>query len=70
VPTNLGIDEKLLRQAHKMTGLRTKRETVNAALAELVRTRKQSELLRLIGSVEFRKDWDYRKDRREREHRR
>ena len=69
MPTNLAIDDKLLRKAQRMGGFRTKRETVNAALGEFIQHRDQKRILDLIGTVEFRKDWDYKKDRKGREHR-
>jgi Arc/MetJ family transcription regulator len=39
--TNLEIDQKLLARAVKLGGFRTKRETVNAALADYIRRREQ-----------------------------
>lgn len=45
MPTNLAIDDRLLEEARKIGGHRTKRETVNAALEEYVKRRKQQEIL-------------------------
>ena len=70
MPTNLNIDDKLLRKAHRLGGFRTKRETVNAALAEFVARKDQSKILDLLGTVDFREDWDYKKDRQGRAYRR
>jgi Arc/MetJ family transcription regulator len=64
VPTNLAIDDQLLEEALRLGGRRTKRETVNEALAEYVRRRKRRSFARLFGTVEFRPDWDYKKSRR------
>jgi Arc/MetJ family transcription regulator len=64
LPTNLGIDEKLLEQAVRAGGHRTKRETVNEALREYVQRRSRRGFARLFGTVEFRPDWDYKKARR------
>ena len=69
MPTNLCIDEKLLRKAVRAGKFRTKRETVNAALLEFVERREQRRILRLAGKIGFREDWDYKKDRRGREYR-
>ena len=64
VPTNLGIDEKLLAEALRAGGHRTKRETVNEALREYLQRRKRRAFKRLFGTVDFRADWDYKKARR------
>lgn len=64
MPTNLAIDDDLLAEALKVGGRRTKRETVNEALAEYVRRRKRRNFVKLFGTVDFRADWDYRKARR------
>ena len=64
MPTNLGIDEKLLEQALRAGGHRTKRETVNEALRKYVQRRNRRDFVRLFGTVDFRPDWDYRKARR------
>ncbi len=69
MPTNLAIDDMLLNKAKRLGGFHTKRETVNAALAEFIRQRDQREILKLAGAVELRQEWDYRKDRRGRAHR-
>jgi len=47
-----------------MGGRRTKRETVNEALAEYVQRRKRRHFAKLFGTVDFRADWDYKKARR------
>jgi Arc/MetJ family transcription regulator len=64
VPTNLAIDDALLAEALRVGGRRTKRDTVNEALAEYVQRRKRRHFVRLFGSVDFREDWDYKKARR------
>lgn len=61
--TNLALDTKLLEKAMKIGKIRTKRETVNQALREFIERREQKKMLTLEGSIEFRNDWDYKKDR-------
>lgn len=61
--TNLALDTKLLEKAMKIGKIRTKRETVNQALREFIERREQKKILTLEGSIEFRNDWDYKKDR-------
>ena len=70
VPTNLDISDKLLRQAHKLGGLRTKKETVTAALEQFIRTRRQKEVLKHMGTIEFREGWDPIRERHKNDHRR
>ena len=48
--TNIDLDEGLLREARKLSGLRTKREVVNMTLAAYVRYEKRKGILRYYGS--------------------
>jgi Arc/MetJ family transcription regulator len=48
--TNIDLDEDLLRKAHKLSGLKTKREVVNNALAAYVRLEERKGILRHYGS--------------------
>ena len=66
--TNLALDDNLLRKAMKIGTLRTKKETVNTALKEFIERRMQKRILDLEGRISFREDWDYKKDRRDREY--
>ena len=70
MPTNLAIDDSLLEKARRIGKLRTKKETVTVALEEFIQRRRQRRLLKSLGTFDFRKDWDYKKDRRDREPRR
>lgn len=58
--TNLKIDDQLLNEARALGGFPTKRATVDAALREFIQHRKQLELLKLEGSVEFFEDYDHK----------
>jgi len=64
MPTNLAIDDELLEEAQKLGQHRTKRETVNAALDEYIRHRKQQEILSLFGKIEYQPDYDYKRERK------
>ena len=64
MPTNLSIDEDLLKEALRAGGHRTKRETVNEALAEYIQRRRRRSLAKLFGTIDFRPEWDYKKARR------
>jgi len=61
--TNLSIDTRLLDDALKVGGFKSKKDTVNTALAEFIKTRKAVEMLSLFGAVEYDEDYDYKKAR-------
>jgi len=61
--TNLAIDQELLRSALDVSGLKTKKDTVNLALKEFVNRRKQLEILNLFGKMDPDPDYDYKKGR-------
>ena len=62
--TNLAIDDKLLHEALSLSGLKTKKDTVNLALKEFVDRHKQLEILDLFGKMDPDPDYDYKKGRR------
>ncbi len=66
MPTNLAIDEKLLNEALKVSGHKTKKNTVNEALKEFIQRRKQKDILSLFGKIEMNPSYDYKRDRRDR----
>ena len=47
--TNLAIDDNLLHEALEISGLKTKKDTVNLALKEFVDRHKQLEILSIFG---------------------
>ncbi len=51
--TTIDLDDDLVKQAFALTGIRTKKELVNFALAELVKLRSPKDLLDLAGKIEF-----------------
>jgi len=62
--TNLAIDDKLIEEARKTGGHKTKKEAVTAALQEYVQYRKQQKILEDFGTVDFDPDYDYKAARR------
>ena len=64
--TNLQIDTKLLVKAQRVGGHRTKRDTVNAALAEYVQRREQARIVEAFGTVDFDPTYDYKQQRKRR----
>ena len=51
--TNIVLNEKLVREGLKSTGMKTRRALVDFALRELVRREKQTDLLALKGKVRW-----------------
>jgi len=66
MPTNLEIDDRLLAKAQKAGGHKTKKATVNEALAEYIRHREQREITNLFGTVVFEPAFDYKAERNKR----
>jgi len=63
MPTNLDIDQGLLQQALEISALKTKKDTVNLALKELINRHKQLEIINLFGKMDPDPDYDYKKGR-------
>jgi len=61
--TNLSLDPKLIEQAVKVSGERTKKAAVTRALEEFIARRKQKHLLDLMGKLEWNADFDYKAER-------
>jgi Arc/MetJ family transcription regulator len=61
--TNLAIDDGLIEEAKSIGKHRTKKGAVTEALKEYIQRRKQSEILNLFQTIEYDKDYDYKKQR-------
>lgn len=66
MPTNLAIDERLLEEALKVGGHKSKKETVNEALKEYIMKRKRKVIVSLFGKLEMEPSYDYKKERKAR----
>jgi len=64
MPTNLALDPKLLEEAHRIGGHRTKKATVTEALREYILRRKQQRVMDLFGTIDYDADYDYKDQRR------
>lgn len=62
--TNVAIDHRLLEEAQRVGGHRTKKATVTEALQEYIQHRKQAKILTLFGTVDLDPKYDYKKQRR------
>jgi Arc/MetJ family transcription regulator len=54
--TNIVIDDKLMRDTLRATGLKTKREAVEQGLRSLLRLKRQAEIRRLRGKLNWQGD--------------
>ena len=64
--TNIVLDEDLVREAQRLTGIRTKRALVEEALKVLITTRKRKSLLEIEGRIRFFEGYDYKALREDR----
>jgi Arc/MetJ family transcription regulator len=58
--TNIVLDDSLVKEALKLSRVKTKKELVNQALKEFVENRKRLNLMDLFGKVEFAKNYNYK----------
>jgi Arc/MetJ family transcription regulator len=58
VRTNIVIDDKLMSDTLRATGLKTKREAVELGLKTLLRLNQQSEIKKLRGKITWEGDLD------------
>jgi len=63
MPTNLALDDRLILEVQKLGRHRTKKAAVTAALDEYIQRRKQRDVLSLFGTIEYHRNYDYKKER-------
>ena len=56
--TNVVLDDELVEECQKLTGIKTRRALIDYALHELLRHRRQRRLLELRGTVDWEGDLD------------
>jgi len=61
--TNLQLDDRLIREAARLGGHRTKKAAVTEALVEYIQHREQEKILSLFGTVDYDPSYDYKKQR-------
>jgi len=61
MPTNLDLDDKLIRQVQKLGKFKSKRQAVNTALREYTQRHNQASLIELFGKIDYYDDYDYKK---------
>jgi len=58
--TNLALDDRLILDAVRLGGHKTKREAVTAALEAYVKAKRRVGILELFGKVDFDPTYDYK----------
>ncbi|MEW6364389.1 MAG: type II toxin-antitoxin system VapB family antitoxin [Acidobacteriota bacterium] len=58
--TNIIMDDAMVAEARKLTGIETKKDLVMEALRVLIATRKRRSLLDLAGRIRFAPGYDYK----------
>ena len=61
--TNIEIDDKLMKEAMKVSKSKSKKELVNHALEELIRLDKRKKMLSLFGKVKWKGNLDEMRER-------
>jgi Arc/MetJ family transcription regulator len=61
--TNIVLDDALVDEAMRVTGVKTKKDVVDLALRELVARRRQRAVLELVGQGLIAPDYDVRQVR-------
>jgi Arc/MetJ family transcription regulator len=64
--TNLAIDDRLLEEARRVGGQKTKKATVTEALTEYIQHRKQGRIVDLFGRINVDPKHDHKAQRRRR----
>jgi len=63
MPTNLAINDDLIREAVKIGNHSSKKAAVNAALEEYIQHHKQMKILELFGKIAIDPKYNYKKQR-------
>jgi len=61
--THLAIDDKLVEEAQRLGGHKTKREAVTAALEQYIQGHRQRRILEAFGTIDFDPEYDYKVER-------
>jgi len=61
--TNVVIDDRLIKEALKLSRAKTKREIIHRALEEFIRNRKRLNLREIRGKIRFAENYNYKEMR-------
>ncbi|OGV49153.1 MAG: antitoxin [Lentisphaerae bacterium GWF2_44_16] len=63
MPTNLALDDKLIVEAQTLGHHKTKKDAVNTAIREYIAHKKQMEIIKLFGKIDFDPNYNYKQAR-------
>ena len=63
MPTNLAIDDKLIKEAVEIGKHKTKKAAVTEALQEYILKRKQTMVREIFGKIDYDTSYNYKKQR-------
>jgi Arc/MetJ family transcription regulator len=58
--TNIVLEDSLVKEALRHSGIKTKKELIHKALEEFVKNRQRLNLLDLAGKIEFAEGYDHK----------
>jgi Arc/MetJ family transcription regulator len=58
--TNIVIDDRLMKEALKLSGYKTKKKLIHKALEEFIQNRKRRDLSELKGKIHFDEKYNYK----------
>ncbi len=61
--TKLAVDDRLIEEARRIGGHKTKKDAVTAALWEYIKRRKQRRIISLFGTLDWDPAYDYKAER-------
>jgi Bacterial antitoxin of type II TA system, VapB len=64
--TNIVLDDDLIKEAARLSGIRTKKDLVHEALRVFIAAKRRKSLLDLAGKIEFAPGYDYKALRQDR----
>ncbi|MCH6575583.1 MAG: type II toxin-antitoxin system VapB family antitoxin [Bacteroidetes bacterium] len=64
MPTNLAIDDKLIKEAVEIGKHKTKKAAVTEALQEYILKRKQTMVREIFGKIDYDTSYNYKKQRK------
>ena len=59
--TNIVLDDNLVKEAFKLSRVKTKKELIHLALKEFVENKRRLSLLELEGKIEFTEGYSYKR---------
>ena len=61
--TNIELDSEKVKEAASLSGIKTKRKLIDAALTAFIKLHKRKSLLEIAGKITFAQGYDYKTHR-------